>query len=66
MFVANVFIVLPFLQVSATVRRLLPGWVGLKKKHRKYATPKMTTLNISENFRVDFVLVSSCSTFDFI
>ena len=32
--VANVFIVLPCLQVSATVRRFLLVWVGLKKKGR--------------------------------
>ena len=32
--VANASIVLPCLQVSATVRRFFPGWVGLKKKCR--------------------------------
>ena len=32
--VANVFIVLLCLQASATLRRLLIGWVGLKKKRR--------------------------------
>ena len=32
--VANVFIDLPCLEVSATVRHFLPGWAGLKKRCR--------------------------------
>ena len=38
MLVANVFIVLPCLQVSAAVQCFLPGWEGLKKKRRNYVS----------------------------
>ena len=52
LFIAKIFIVLLYLQVSAAVRRFLPGWVGLKKKRRNDisrgnfgmdATPKCNT-----------------------
>ena len=47
--VANVFILLSCLKVSATVRRFLPGWVGLKKKRRN---------DVSDgNFGTDFKYV---------
>ena len=53
---AAIFIVSPFLQVSATVQRFLPGWVGLKKKRQNDvsrgnfgtdATPKKMILEFS-------------------
>ena len=36
--VVNFFVVSPCLQVSATVRLFLPGWVDLKKKRRNYVS----------------------------